>query len=132
MTGALDPKNDLSYLDFTSKSQSNNTGALIGDLTGFIGKVNVRVQIGVKTAGDSDGAISISAFTSATNNISNATNAGGAGTVSTSNNASTAGSISVDTRAAAGKFLFLVPTVTGTNSPAFPLAATVIGTKQIQ
>lgn len=134
MTGSLDPKNELSFLfpAAPAKSQTNNTGAFIGDLTGFQGKVAVVVNIGTKTAGDSDGAITLTALTSATNNISNATNAGGTGTVATTNNTSGTGTISVDTRAAAGKFLFYGVTVTGTNTPAYPIGVCAVGTKQVQ
>lgn len=134
ITGSLDPKNEFSYLfpAAPAKSQTNNTGTLIGDLTGFEGKVAVVVSIGTKTAGDSDGAISITALASATNNISNGTNAGISGSVSTSNNASGTGEISVDTRGVAGKYLFWSPTVTGTNSPAYPIGIVAVGVKQVQ
>lgn len=134
MTGALDPKNDLSYLfpAVPAKSQANNTGAFIGNITGFEGKLAIVVNIGTKSAGDSDGAITLTALTSATNNISNATNAGGTGTVATTNNTTAGGTISVDTRAAAGPFLFYGVTVTGTNSPAYPIGVCAVGTKQVQ
>lgn len=132
MTGALDPKRDLSFLAAPPKSQVNNTGAFIGNLTSFLGHVGVLVNLGTKTAGDSDGVITISVLASATNNISNATNNGVSGTVATSNNATSSGTISVDTRGVDGPFLFYVPVLTGTNSPAYPLAVAAVGTKQVQ
>lgn len=127
----LDPKNQLTVAAvIPAKSQTNNTGNGGVDLKDYIGRVAVRVDIGVKSTGDSDGAIAVRVTTSATNNISNATNYGSS-TVSTTNNTSAVGEISVDTRDAL-RYLFAVPAITGTNSPAYPLSVTLAGTKQVQ
>ncbi len=112
------------------KSQTNNTGGGGLNLQGYIGKVAVVVAIGTKTAGDNDAAITLRVQTSATNNISNAVNYG-TSTVATTNNATNIGEIAVDTRDAL-QFLFVIPTITGTNSLAYPLAVTAVGVKQVQ
>lgn len=133
VTGALDPARELTWSQLgPPKSQTNNTGAQIADLTGYMGKVAVNVQLGLKTAGDSDMAIAIRVMTSATNNISNATNytpAIGSATVSTTNNTTTSGQITVDTRDTLGPYLFYGVTLTGTNSPAVPIAVSCVGTQ---
>jgi hypothetical protein len=127
----IDTKNALTYAALiASKSQNNNTGGGGLDLQGYIGKVSVVVNVGVKTTGDADATITLRAMTSATNNISNATNYG-TSTVSTSNNTSAVGTIAVDVRDAS-RYLFLGVAITGTNTPAYPLGATVVGEKQVQ
>lgn len=112
------------------KSQTNNTGGGGLDLQGYIGNVAIVVAVGTKTVGDNDGAITLRVQTSATNNISNAVNYG-TSTVATTNNTTIVGEIGVDTRSAF-RYVFVVPTLTGTNSPAYPLSATAVGVKQVQ
>lgn len=127
----VDLKQSLTFSAlFGPKAQANNTGGGGLNLKGYVGKVAVVVQIGTKTIGDSDGAITVLLQTSATNNISNAVNYG-TSTVNTSNNAAATGVINVDTRDAL-QYLFAIPTVTGTNSPSYPLAVTAVGKQQVQ
>ncbi len=126
-----DTVNSLTYAAVIApKSQTNNTGGGGLNLQGYIGKVALVVAVGTKSAGDSDGAITLRVQTSATNNISNAVNYG-TSTVATSNNATVVGEIAVDTRDAF-QYVFVIPTVTGTNSPAYPLSVTSVGVKQVQ
>lgn len=128
----VDLKNSLTWLNSAPpKSQTNNTGAFIGDISNFDGKIAVNVQIGTKTVGDSDGAIAIRVMASATNNISNATNYGSS-TVSTTNNTTASGQISVDTRDVVGRYLFYGVTLTGTNSPAYPISVSAVGKAVVQ
>lgn len=144
---------DIDYLGATSrvfvapKSQTNNTGAFICDLEGtnFIGLVGVHISIGTKTAGDSDAVITLRLTTSATNNISNATNytvpisyssngtlSTTTNVVTTSNNTTNAGTLVVDTRSAnIGRYLFYSVALTGTNSPAYPIAVSASGQKKV-
>jgi len=127
----IDPKNQQTVASvIPAKSQANNTGAGGVDLKDFIGRVAVIVDIGAKTAGDADGAISVKVATSNDNNISNAVDYGTA-TVATNNATAKTGVISVDTRNAL-RYLFAIPTITGTNSPAYPLSVVAVGTKQTQ
>lgn len=119
---------------FGPVSQANNTGGGGLDLSNYIGEVAVTVSVGTKTVGDANGAISVQVQTSSTNNISNAVNyvpTSGNAVVSTSNNATAIADVSVDTRNAL-RYLFVVPTVTGTNSPAYPLAVIARGIKKNQ
>jgi hypothetical protein len=113
-----------------AKSQTNNTGAGGVDLDDYVGTVAVHVNIGVKTAGDADGAISVRVATAADNNISNATNYG-TSTIATTNATANSGDIAVDVRDA-NKYIFAIPTVTGTNSPAYPLSVVLRGVKRVQ
>jgi len=112
------------------KSQTNNTGAGGLDLSNYTGLVCVTVSVGTKTVGDADGAISVRVATSATNNISNAVNYG-TSVINTSNNATVIGDLSVDTRNCL-RYLFAIPTVTGTNSPAYPLSVTARGFQVVE
>lgn len=127
-----DPKNDLTFATlFAAKSQTNNTGSGSVDLKDFVGKVAVDIAIGAPTAGDAaDRAISILLKSSATDNVSNATNITGVSAINTTNNANQS-VVQIDTRVAL-RYLFAVPTVSGTNSPAYPLSVRVIGKKQVQ
>lgn len=127
----VDLKNSLTYSSvLAAKAQANNTGSSAFDLQGYIGQVAVNVNIGTKTVGDSDGAISFRIVTSADTNVSNGTNYGTA-TVATTNNTTANGTIAVDVRDA-DRYLFAVPTVTGTNSPSYPVSVVAIGMKQVQ
>lgn len=126
-----DPKNELTFTALIApKSQTNNTGNGGLDLKDYQGLVAVDINIGVKTAGDADGAIAVRLTTSNTNNISNAVNYGSS-VVNTTNNTAAQGQISVDPRAA-NRYLFAVPAITGTNSPAYPLSAVAVGQKRVQ
>lgn len=126
-----DVKNSLTFGTIIApKAQTNNTGNGGLNLQGYIGKVALVVNIGTKTIGDNDGAISVRVTTSATNNISNAVNYGTA-TVATTNNTAAQGVINVDTRDAL-QYVFAVPTVTGTNAPSYPLSVVSVGKEQVQ
>lgn len=127
----LDLKNILTVSTLIApKSQVNNVGAGVLDLKDYVGIVAVDVSIGVKTVGDADGAISVRVTTSDTNNISNAVNYGTA-VINTTNNTAAAGLLAVDTRDAK-RYLFAVPAITGTNTPAYPLSVRAIGRLRVQ
>ena len=134
MSVIIDPANELTWGFAPSKSQTNNTGAFLADLSNYQAPVAVAFNIGVKTAGDSDGAITFRLMTSATNNISNATNytpGVGAATVATTNNTAATGVLLVNPRDA-NQYLFYGVGVSGTNSPAYPQAVSVAGTKKVE
>lgn len=126
----IDPINDLTFGAIVPKSQTNNTGAFLLDRKDFHGRINVRVDIGTKTVGDNDGNIALRVMHSNTNNISNAVNYGNS-TVGVTNNNTTSGSIAVDTRDSY-RYIFLGVTLTGTNSPAYPIAAVAVGQAQVE
>ncbi len=137
MNPSIDPANELTWTNIAPKSQADNTGGFLVDVEAgnYVGKLAVNVSLGVKTVGDSDAAIAIRVMSSTTNNISNATNftpLAGAATVNTTNNAAASGRISVDPRAVPGRYLFYGVAITGTNSPAVPLAVSVVGSKKVQ
>jgi hypothetical protein len=130
----IDPANEMTFAFAPAKSQTNNTGAFIADLSNYQNPVGVAFNIGTKTAGDSDGAITLRLMTSATNNISNATNytpAVGAANVATTNNATANGVLLVDPRNA-NQYLFYGVIVSGTNSPAYPIGAVAMGQKKYE
>lgn len=139
----LNPVQSLTFAALLAgKSQATNNTASAGfDMANYVGVLAVRVNFGVKTVGDNDGTVTVILQTSATNNASNATNIGtsngifGSGTnVATSNNTAASGTIGVDTRElnSGHRYLFARIILAGTNSPAYPVAAEVIGTKQVQ
>lgn len=144
MNPELDPQNTLKYLFPAPRSTASNSNVFLGVTVGgnlsngsgtgaaanYIGTVGVVLNVGAKTVGDSDAVITLVVKASATNNFSNATNAGvtPAAGFTVSNNATGAQVFNVDTRAAAGQYLFYGVTITGTNSPAFPVAAVALGT----
>lgn len=126
----IDPINELTFGQLLPKSQVNNVGGLLLDRKDFHGRINVRVSIGTKTVGDNDGNIVLFVQHSNTNNISNAVNYGNS-TVGVTNNNTTSGSIAVDTRDSY-RYLFLGVTLTGTNSPAYPISAIAVGQAQVE
>lgn len=130
----IDPANEMTWAFAPAKSQTNNTGAFLANLSNYQAPVAVAFNIGTKTAGDSDGAITLRLMTSATNNISNATNytpGVGSATVATTNNSTANGVLLVNPRDA-NQFLFYGVVVSGTNSPAYPIAASVCGSKKVE
>lgn len=132
MATITDPANELTFgvLLAPISSATNNAASGGFDLLGYENKVAVRVNLGVKTAGDNDGAITVILQSAANNTASEATNLA-VGNVATTNNTAAAGTLSVDTRAC-NRFLFARRIISGTNSPAYPVSATVVGQKQVQ
>jgi len=131
---SISPAEELTWSAPIVKSQNNNTGAFIFNMAGYQAPVCFAVGIGTKSTGDSDGAITVGVSTSATNNISNATNytpAVGSATVATTNNTSAMGTITVDPRNA-NQFVFFRVTVSGTNTPAYPLAIIAAGAQKVE
>jgi hypothetical protein len=130
-----DPKNSMTWTQLlASKSHAtNNVGSAGLDTRGYVGKLACYVNIGVKTAGDNDGTVNVVIKASATNDLANATNIVGETTnaVATTNNTAAAGVVSFDTRAEY-RYLFALVTLTGTNSPAYPVSVAVAGEKQFQ
>lgn len=130
----LDPVNQLTWSSLlAAKSQATNNTASAGvDVSNYVGSLAVRVNIGIKTAGDNDGAVTVQIKSSATNNIQNATNVTSTtSAVSTTNNTAATGTITVDTRANY-QYLFALITLSGTNSPAYPISVELAGTKRQQ
>lgn len=131
----IDPTKELTWAVSPAKSQTNNTGAFLLDLSNFQGGVAVNVNLGLKTVGDSDGAITIGLQSSTTNNISNAVNYTpnfGVATINTSNNATTSGQLFLNPRDVLGRYVFWRVTVSGTNSPAYPIGVVAVGEKKVQ
>ena len=128
----LDPKNELTFATLAAPlSRATNNAASDGfDLKGYVGAVAVRVLLGVKTVGDNDGAITVTLQSAANNTAAEATNLA-VGNVATTNNTAASGTLSVDTRVAS-RYLFARIVLAGTNSPAYPVAAEVVGRKQVQ
>jgi hypothetical protein len=130
---ALDPKNRLTAtnLILNASRATNNTAGLGVDLKGYTtGPVAVVVDFGTKTAGDNDGTVTVQLQSATTNSAAAATNVSGAST-NTSNNATATNMIQLDPRAVS-RYLFGRIILTGTNSPAYPVSAVVIGEKQVQ
>lgn len=133
MSAIIDPATDLTFTQvLAAKSQATNNTASTGtDISSYVGKLAVHVNIGVKTAGDNDGAVNVLIQASATNSAAAATNIVGASTnyIGTTNNTAASGEVTFDTRAEY-KFLFARIIISGTNSPAYPLSVTAIGQKR--
>lgn len=127
-----DPKNALTWTSLlASKSHATNNVASGGmDLKGYKGNIAVRVNLGVKTAGDNDGAVTVILQSAANNTAAEATNLSVAN-VATTNNTAASGTVLVDPDAAF-RYLFARVVLAGTNSPAYPIAIEAVGTKQTQ
>ncbi len=111
---------------------TNNANFFLADTKDWIGGGAVRVKIGVKTAGDNDGTVSVLVQASATNNASNATNlAGGSYAVNTTNNTAANGTVRFDKRAEY-RYLFARVVLTGTNSPAYPVSIDAFAVAEVQ
>jgi hypothetical protein len=129
---SIDLKNNLTWTSMlASKSQATNNTASAGlDLQAYEGTLAVRVNLGVKTVGDNDGAVTVVLQDSATNAASAATNVSGA-TVATTNNTAASGTILVDPRARL-RYLFARIILSGTNTPTYPISVEATGIKQVQ
>jgi hypothetical protein len=127
-----DLKNALTHTTIGAPlSRATNNAATGGfDLQQYEGVVAVRVALGVKTAGDNDGAITVILQHAANNTASEATNLA-VGNVATTNNTAASGTLAVDTRATL-RYLFARHIISGTNSPAYPTSIEAIGVKQNQ
>jgi len=128
-----DPKNEFTHTSIIrAASYATNNAASAGfDTRGYTtGALEVIVDIGVKTAGDNDGAIAVLVQSAANNTASEATNVSTLN-VSTTNNTAALGQLQVDPRGTF-RYLFLRRVITGTNSPAYPVSAVVVGKKQVQ
>jgi len=130
---SFDPKNEHTFTTlFASKSQAtNNTRSAGFDTRGYEGALAVRVNLGVKTVGDNDGAVTVSILHAANNTASEGTALTAAGNVTTSNNTAAGGTLQVDTRACL-RYIFGLIVLAGTNTPTYPVSADVCGTKQTQ
>jgi hypothetical protein len=129
---SLDPKNEHTFTNMllAASRATNNVASAGQDLKEYVGSCAVLVNIGTKTVGDNDGAVTIQLQESDTNTASTGTNIASA-TVATTNNTTAHGTISVDPRARL-RYIFARIILAGTNSPAYPLAVSFIGTKQVQ
>lgn len=127
-----DPINSLTFTSVAPLSRAtNNANVFVMDTQQYVGKIAVRVNIGIKTAGDNDGTVSVQIRGSATNAAANATNIGGTFAVNTTNNTVAAGTIAFDKRAEY-RYLFAYVVLAGTNSPAYPVSIEAVGTKKVQ
>ena len=133
MSACIDPVGELTWTQvLASKSHATNNVASTGvDISNYVGTIACHVNIGVKTAGDNDGAVNVVIQASATNSAAAATNIVGATTnyIGTTNNTAASGEVRFDTRAEY-KFLFARVILSGTNSPAYPLSVTAAGLKR--
>ncbi len=130
----VDPINNLTFAQIYGPISlaSNNTASAGFDTQQYIGKLAVRVNIGVKTVGDNDGAVTVQIQASATNSAAAATNITAAiNTVSTTNNTAASATIAFDKRAEF-RYLFARVTFAGTNTPTYPISIGVVGTKKVQ
>ncbi len=110
---------------------TNNTRSAGLDTRDYDGSIAVRVNLGVKTVGDNDGAVTVSILHAANNTASEGTALTAAGNVATTNNTAASGTLQVDTRACL-RYIFALVVLAGTNSPSYPIAVDAIGTKQVQ
>jgi hypothetical protein len=129
----MDANKNLTYTKLLAASSqaTNNTATAGVDLKEYEGQCAVIVNIGTKTVGDNDANVSFQLQESATNSAAAATNVASA-SVSTTNNTNAHSTISVDPRARL-RYLFGRWIINaGTNSPAYPVSATLVGVKQVQ
>ena len=137
----VDLVGSLTWLnDAPPKAQANNTGFFLADVQGsasrpnYDGIIAVNLKIGNQTAGDTNSTLALRILQSTTNNISNAVNytpAAGSSSVSTTNNVATSGQIRVDTRNCY-RYLFVGATITGANSPSYPVSVDAVAVAQVQ
>jgi hypothetical protein len=129
----VDLKNSLTFTTLGAPlSRATNNVATAGfDLQQYTGEVAVRVALGVKTAGDNDGAVTVTLQSAANNTASEATTVTAFGNVATTNNTAASGTLLVDPRSCS-RYLFARIVLAGTNSPAYPVAIEAIGHKQVQ
>lgn len=114
-----------------AKSQATNNTASGGlDLQQYQDSLAVRVNLGIKTAGDNDGAVTVT-LQHAANNVAAEATTLAVGNVATTNNTAASGTLQVDSRATL-RYLFARIVLAGTNSPAYPIAVEAIGTKKVQ
>lgn len=128
-----DPKNELTFTSvLASKSQAtNNTAGTAFDTKGYVGNLGLIVNVGVKTVGDNDGAVTVIVQHSDDNTAANATNLSGAANVATTNNTAAQGVISIDPRVTK-RYIFPRIILAGTNTPTYPVTAIMVGVKQVQ
>lgn len=113
-----------------SSSQTANFNSSVIDLKDYVGRVAVILNAGGKTAGDAgDTTLDVRLYDGSESNGANATILNiNATQVTTANSHQV---LEVDTRSTA-RYLKAVCTIAGTNSPAFPVSMTVVGTKNLQ
>lgn len=123
----LDPINQLTRETMqVCLSKNANFNSSVIDLQNYIGNVEVIVTAGVLTAGDSTSTMTATAYDSADNITFAATSYSSAFT-----NIAAVKTIGIDTREVS-RYLKLVCTMAGGNTPTRPVAAELIGTKQSQ
>lgn len=117
-----------------SLATNNNVSAGF-DTQGYEGELAVLIEQGAPTVGDAGQQFTVFLQASATNAASNATNTVGTfGSrifTGTTNNAASLAVLTFDKRAEF-RYLFVRATITGGNSPAAPVAYSVIGKLQMQ
>ena len=126
---SFDPKNQLTTTavrySAALAANANITGI---DLRDYVGTVQLAINVGVATAG-TDPTYDVYLQSGSLSNGTNATNLNVAATQFTNANAIQV--LSVDTRSA-GRYLKIVQTIGGTNSPSFPVGITLTGMQQVE
>ncbi len=128
----IDPKNELTISVMQpSTAKTANWNSTVIDTQQYVGQMAVILNAGAKTAGDAgDTTLDVRLMHSAESNGANATNCSLAFTqVTTTNSHQT---LAYDPRAFSGRYLKAVATIAGTNSPAFPVSMTILGTTKLQ
>lgn len=114
---------------------TNNNASTGFNTNGYEGMLAVIIEQGAPTVGDAGQQFTVFLQASATNAASNATNTvgtfGSRVFTGTTNNAASLAVLTFDKRAEY-QYLFVRTTITGGNSPAAPIAATVVGKLQMQ
>lgn len=128
-----DPSKELTWSTlYAAKSTTNNATGTTLDMKGYQGRIAVRVNVGIMTAGDTLSSARINLQASADGNVSNATNLSTSTYHdSTTNNTANSGTLVVDPRAEL-RYLHVRAVMTGANTPAFPLSVSAAGVQQVQ
>jgi len=127
-----DPKNELTISVMEpSTSKTANFNSTVIDTQQYIGSMAVVLNAGAKTAGDAgDTTLNVRLMHSAESNGANATNCNINFTqVTTTNSLQT---VAYNPREFSGRYLKAVGVIAGTNSPAFPVGISILGTKKLQ
>lgn len=113
---------------YVSQAVAANANSAVVDLKDYIGNVTVILNAQAATAGTSP-TLNIRVMSGSESNGANATNASlNFNEVNSTNSLQT---LNIDKRAI-GRYMKLVGIIAGTNSPSFPVSATLVGVKQVQ
>lgn len=120
----MDAKNELTITSlFTPAAFAANANSNVLDTRQYEGNITLALNVGTATAGTSP-TIDMRVMYSAESNGANAVNQNIAFTQVTAAGIQT---INVDKRALGGRYIKLVGTIGGTNSPSYPIGVVAIG-----